>query len=310
MNKSILQLTRAVLLVTALAVAANSQEPTLIMPLLPAASPTQPVAPVPNLRIGDFRVETLNADHPSPDGAPDASPDPGQQRGFMKRSLIRIGQDQKFIYKGPFEAHNLKWDAVILVGTGAFLAADRHIENNIPHSHFTVYQAISDTALGGLAGSLAGIYLYGAKTEHRHARETGELELETLINTFLIYTPMQLIAGRQRPDEGNNHGDFFKHHALDTSFPGGHAMFTWAMASVLADEYPKPWARALSYGAAFTVTFTRFMARDHWSSDMFLGTGLGLAIAERTFHARCNPEFESQCKRHQRWWKPMKTPVQ
>ena len=153
MNKSILQLTRAVLLVGALAVAANSQESTLIMPLLPAASPTQPVAPVPNLRIGDFRVETLNADHPSPDGAPDASPDPGQQRGFMKRSLIRIGQDQKFIYKGPFEAHNLKWDAVILVGTGAFLAADRHIENNIPHSHFTVYQAISDTAIGGIGAA-------------------------------------------------------------------------------------------------------------------------------------------------------------
>ncbi len=68
-------------------------------------------------------------------------------------------------------------------------------------------------------------------------------------------------------------------------------MFTWAMASVLADEYPKPWARVLSYGAAFTVTFTRFMASDHWSSDMFVGTVLGLAIAENTFHARCDPQF-------------------
>ena len=264
----------------------------------------------PNFGGSDFRLETLDTDSASPDAAPDGATDADQRSGLVKRSVIRIGQDQKLLFKGPFEAHNLKWDAVILVGFGAFLAADRHIENNISHSHFTVYQAISDTALGGLAGSLAGIYLYGAKTEHRHARETGLLELETLVNTFLIYTPMQLIAGRQRPDEGNNHGDFFKHHALNTSFPGGHAMFTWAMASVLADEYPKPWARALSYGAAFTVTFTRFMARDHWSSDMFLGTGLGLAIAERTFHARCSPEFESQCKHHQRWWKPMKTPSQ
>jgi hypothetical protein len=308
LKKSILRLTHAALTVTALAGSANSQESSLplITPLLAAAPATQQIAPLSNFRIGDFPLETLNADR-SPDGATDASADPDQQPGFVKRSVIRIGQDQKLLFKGPFEKHNLKWDAVILVGTGAFLAADRHIENNIPHSHFTVYQAISDTALGGLAASLAGVYLYGAKTEHRHARETGELELETLINTFLIYAPMQLIAGRQRPDEGNNHGDFFKHHALNTSFPGGHAMFTWAMASVLADEYPKPWARALSYGAAFTVTFTRFMARDHWSSDMFIGTGLGLAIAERTFHARCNPEFESQCKHHQRWWKPMKT---
>jgi hypothetical protein len=309
LNESILQLTRAALAVTVLAIAANSQESSPATPLLPAAPTTQQMAPVPSFRIGDFRLETPNADSPSPDSAPDAPAGSDQRPGLVKRSVIRIGQDQKFLFKGPFEKHNLKWDAVILVGTGAFLAADRHIENNIPRSHFGVYQAISDTAIGGLAGSLAGIYLYGAKTEHRHARETGELELETLINTFLIYTPMQLIAGRQRPDEGNDHGDFFKHHALDTSFPGGHAMFTWAMASVLADEYPKPWARALSYGAAFTVTFTRFMARDHWSSDMFIGTGLGLAIAERTFHARCNPEFESQCKHHQWWWKPMKMDV-
>jgi hypothetical protein len=303
-------LTRAALAVTVLAVAAHSQESFSTTAALPAMPQSQQTVLAPNFRVGDFRVETLDADNPAPDGAPDASASNGQDQGFVKRSIRRIGQDQKNLFKGPFEAHNLKWDVVILAGTGAFLAADRHIENNVPHSHFTVYQAISDTSLGGLAASLAGVYLYGAKTEHRHARETGELELETLINTFLIYAPMQLIAGRQRPDEGNNHGDFFKHHALNTSFPGGHAMFTWAMASVLADEYPKPWARALSYGAAFTVTFSRFMARDHWSSDMFLGMGLGIAIAERTFHARCNPEFESQCKHHQWWWKPMNTDVQ
>ncbi|MGA8617325.1 MAG: phosphatase PAP2 family protein [Candidatus Sulfotelmatobacter sp.] len=104
---------------------------------------------------------------------------------------------------------------------------------------------------------------------------------------------MQLIAGRQRPEEGTGHGDFLKHHAVNTSFLGGHAMFSWAMASVLADEYPKPWARVLGYGAAFTVTFSRFMARDHWSSDLFLGTALGLAIAENTFHAGCDRQFES-----------------
>jgi hypothetical protein len=293
-----------------LAVAANSQEASSTIPVLPTTPAIRVMTPAPNFRVGDFRLETLDADDPAPDDGPNTSTTTDKQPGLVKRSIRRIGQDQKFIFRGPFEKHNLKWDAVILVGTGAFLAADRHIENNIPHSHFTVYQAISDTALGGLAGSLLGIYIYGAKSEHRHARETGTLALETLINTFIIYTPMQLIAGRQRPDEGNNHGDFFKHHALNTSFPGGHAMFTWAMASVLADEYPKPWARALSYGAAFTVTFTRFMARDHWSSDMFIGTGLGLAIAERTFHARCNPEFESQCKHHQWWWKPMKMETQ
>jgi hypothetical protein len=36
--------------------------------------------------------------------------------------------------------------------------------------------------------------LFPILVNHPHARETGELELETLVNTFLVYTPMQLIA--------------------------------------------------------------------------------------------------------------------
>jgi hypothetical protein len=273
-----------------------------------------PRGPVPTIDLSglSFPVASVT-DAPSedfPDTPSSASADTGSQQGLVKRSVKRIGQDQKRLYLAPFKPHNFKWDALVLVGTGAFLAADRHIENNISHSHFKLYQDTSDVALAGLAGSLAGVWLYGFKTEHHHARETGQLELETLVNTFLIYTPMQLIAARQRPDEGNGKGDFWQHHSVNTSFPGGHAMFTWAMASVLADEYPKPWARVLSYGAAFTVTFTRFMARDHWASDMFLGTALGIAIGENTFHAHCDPQYESQCKHHQWWWKVMKTEAQ
>lgn len=256
----------------------------------------------------NFRVEELRLDDPAPasDSTPNVAAESDQEQGLVKRSIKRIGRDQEALYLAPFKPHNFKWDAVVLVGTGAFLAADRHIENNLPAQHYTLYQATSDISIAGLAGSLAGIWIYGLKTGDGHAREMGNLEIETLINTFLIYTPMQLIAGRQRPGEGNGNGDFLKHHAINTSFPGGHAMFTWAMASVLADEYPKPWARVLSYGAAFTVTFTRFLARDHWSSDMYLGTGLGLAIAENTFHSHCDPQYKSQCKHHQRWWKVMK----
>jgi hypothetical protein len=302
---------RAGLLSTLFSISPLCQDATSGPQLLPPSRLPETVL-APNFRVAAFRPDALDPsrDGVAPEAGPNASSATEPQEGLVKRSVKRIGADQKRLYLAPFEPHNLKWDALVLVGTGALLAADRHIENNLPSGHFTLYQDTSDIALAGLATSLAGVYLYGVKSEHRHARETGELELETLVNTFLIYTPMQLIAGRERPGEGNGHGDFLQHHAVNTSFPGGHAMFTWAMASVLADEYPKPWARVLSYGAAFTVTFSRFMARDHWSSDMFLGTGLGIAIAENTFHARCDPQFESQCKHHQWWWKPMKTDTQ
>jgi len=218
--------------------------------------------------------------------------------GFLARAVHRTLQDQKGIYLAPFEPSHFKWDAIVLGGAAAFFVTDRHIENNVPNSHYQFWQDSSNIAIGGLAATLGGVWLYGVKTEHHHARETGELELETLVNTFLVYAPMQFIAGRQRPGEGNGHGDFLKHPMLNTSFPGGHAMFTWAMATVVAHEYSQNWVRVLTYSAAFTVTLSRFMAHDHWASDMWVGTGLGLAIGTYTFHAHCDPDLSASCKRH------------
>ncbi len=307
---SLLQRSTIVVLACTLLCLASSAQEVPNSPVLLPLPQTQGTALAPNFRVVAFQLETLPDDNGQPDALPDTSYSSSQHESLVKRSVTRIGEDQRRLYLAPFERHNLKWDPLVLVGTGALIAADSHIEPHISTAHFTAYQDTSNAAIYGLGFSLGAIYLYGVKTEHHHARETGALELETLVNTFLVYTPLQLIFARQRPGEGNGNGDFFKHHAINTSFPGGHAMFTFAMASVLADEYPKPWARALAYGAAATVTVARFMARDHWASDMFIGAALGTAIAENTFHARCDPHLPSQCKGHQRWWKVMKMETQ
>jgi len=221
--------------------------------------------------------------------------------GLVVRSVKRTLEDQKELYLAPFKPSNFKWDALMLGGTAALLATDRHIEKHIGNAHFTFYQATSDIAIAGLGATLGGVWISGIKGNHPHAKETGVLELETLVNTFLIYTPMQLLAARQRPGEGNGNGDFWQHHSVNTSFPGGHSMFTFAMATVVSHEYPQKWVQALAYSAATIVTVTRFMARDHWSSDMFAGAVLGIGIGAHTFHAHCNPELSDSCKHHVRW---------
>jgi len=85
-------------------------------------------------------------------------------------------------------------------------------------------------------------------------------------------------------------------------------MFTWAMATVAAHEYPKPWVQALAYTAALTVTASRFLARDHWSSDMFVGSALGIAIGTHIFHSRCDPEISDSCRHHLRNFKMLDSP--
>lgn len=224
-----------------------------------------------------------------------------EHEGLVMRSVKRTLEDQKELYRSPFKPSNFKWDALVLGGTGALLVTDRRIETHIGTAHYTFYQATSDIAIAGLAGTLGGVWIWGIKGNHAHAKETGALELETLVNTFLIYTPMQFLAARQRPGEGNGNGDFWKHHNINTSFPGGHAMFTFAMATVVSHEYPQWWVQALAYSAATTVTVTRFMARDHWSSDMFIGSALGIGISSHVFHAHCNPDLSDSCKHHVRW---------
>jgi len=232
---------------------------------------------------------------------PQNQPQPSDHQGLVMRSVKRTLVDQKELYRAPFKPSNFKWDALVLGGTAALLASDRHIERHIGTTHQSAYQATSDAAIAGLGATLGGVYLWGIKGNHPHAKETGALELETLVNTFLIYTPMQLLAARQRPDEGNGNGDFWMHHNINTSFPGGHAMFTFAMATVVSHEYPQKWVQVLAYSAASIVTVSRFMARDHWSSDMLVGSALGIGIGAHVFHAHCNPQLSDSCKHHVRW---------
>jgi hypothetical protein len=254
------------------------------------------VGATPHFDVSSLPAGTFDQDASGPAPEQDA-----ERPGLVKRSVKRVLKDQAGIYRGPFKPSNFKWDALVLAGTTVLLIEDRHIENNLPSGHYTFYQTTSDVAIGALGASAGAVWLYGIKTDNPHAKETGVLTLETLVNTFLIYTPMQLIAARERPGEGNGHGDFLKHSSINTSFPGGHAMFTFAMATIVSHEYSQKWVQALAYTAASAVTVSRFLARDHWASDMFVGGALGIGIGAHVFHAHCDPDLSDSCKHHMRF---------
>jgi membrane-associated phospholipid phosphatase len=221
----------------------------------------------------------------------------GQRHGFIVRNLRRGLQDQKELYAAPFKVKNLKWDALFLGTTAALLATDRQVMRNISNDHVDIGHQVALGMLLGTAAIPSITWLYGLKTGDRHADETGYLTLESLANTFLIYTPMQFIAGRERRDEGTGNGRFWRHGGLNTSFPAGHPMFTWAMASVVAHEYPKTWVKVLVYGAAVSVSGARLVGRNHFPSDVWVGSILGYLIGTHIFHAHCDPQYSEACHR-------------
>ena len=106
---------------------------------------------------------------------------------------------------------------------------------------------------------------------------------------------MQLIAGRERPDQGAGHGRFFQNHSTNTSFPSGHSMFTWTMAAVIAHEYPRTWVKILAYATAASVSIARYSGREHFLSDVALGGFIGYFIGRHIFKLHCSTEFSERC---------------
>jgi membrane-associated phospholipid phosphatase len=224
-----------------------------------------------------------------------SGPQPASSESLPRRIAVRLLRDQASIYAAPFHRSSVKWDVFVLAGTAALIASDKQIETHISHDNVDISRNISNGAIYGTGAIAGSIWLTGLVTHNDHAKETGVLTTEALVNALPVYVGLQLIAGRERPDEGLGHGRFLQNHWINSSFPGGHAMFAWTMATVVAHEYPHPWVKVLMYTAATAVSASRFMGREHFASDIAVGTIFGYFIGRHVFNMHCNPEFSEQC---------------
>jgi membrane-associated phospholipid phosphatase len=218
------------------------------------------------------------------------------ESGF-KRPLRRFGRDQADIYSAPFHRSNLKWDALFLGGTGIMIATDSNASGALPRNTVNVSRNISNAGLYGTSAAAGVLWLSGIATHNEHARETGALSAQAFANALPFYVGVQLISGRQRPEEGNGNGLFWRNNALSSSFPSGHALFTWSMASVIAHEYPRPWVKWLVYGTATAASVTRFSGREHFPSDMVVGSAIGYLTGRHIFRAHCREGLSEGCPR-------------
>jgi len=215
--------------------------------------------------------------------------------GALKKTFRRFGKDQAEIYSAPFHRSNLKWDALFLAGTGVLIATDRHASRALPSNHVDLNRNISSVGLYGTSAATAVLWFSGLATHNEHRRETGALSAEAFVNAMPVYVGLQLITGRERPIAGSGSGRFWRNNALNSSFPSGHALFTWSMASVIAHEYPRAWVKWLAYGTATAVSVTRFSGREHFLSDVMVGSVIGYLIGRHVFQAHCREELSEGC---------------
>lgn len=225
---------------------------------------------------------------PSPSPEPQPSATPSLEKQFFKNILL----DQKAIWTAPLHLHgrDAAWLAPLALGTAALIATDRKTGDEIAESHRQLHAsrivsyAGSDLGVGGVAASF---YVFGRATHNDRARETGLLAAEALIDSGIVVTAVKEITQRRRPLAGQGRSDFFDG---GSSFPSGHSIEAWSLATVIANEYhDRPLVQVAAYGIAASVSVARFTGQQHYLSDVLVGSALGYGIGRyvyRTHHRR------------------------
>jgi len=203
------------------------------------------------------------------------------------KSLPRnLFQDQKYFWSTPFHMSLREWQwTVPLAFAGAgLLASDTAIEKHVPTNPSTVSHAASasNAGLAAMAGIGGGMFLWGNLAHDDEKREAGFLSGEAGIDAFLDTEGFKSVFGRDRPLTGDGRGRFFQG---GNSFPSQHAAISWAIASVIAHEYPGPMTQVLAYGFAGGISAARFAGQKHFASDVVVGSALGWYIGRQVFRS-------------------------
>lgn len=208
-------------------------------------------------------------------------------------------QDQKAIWTSPFHTakKDIKWWAIFGTAAGVLIATDKYTARNMPNTSFQTHLGADFSNIGAaytLIPISAGFYFLGTAAGSDHFRETGMLCFETLIDTTIMETIIKSATDRARPLEGNGKGGFWESSGspYNASFPSGHSINTFGMASIFAHEYPhKWWVKLLAYGYAGTVVGARLAARRHFPSDVVVGGALGWFTGDYVYAKRHNSDL-------------------
>lgn len=191
----------------------------------------------------------------------------------MTRNILL---DQKEIWTSPFHMtrHNAGWWLLFGGAAAALIASDHKIEKELPTHGGLISTSTTISQVGApytVIPVIGGLYIFGALTDNAKARETSMLGTEAALDSLIIVEALKLATRRSRPLE--HEGQFFDGGA---SFPSGHTVVVWSVASVISSEYNKTiFVPIAAYSLASLVSVSRITARQHFASDVIIGAGIG-----------------------------------
>jgi membrane-associated phospholipid phosphatase len=204
---------------------------------------------------------------------------------LLRKLALNIVLDEKDIFTSPLHVnrHNaLEWLVPIAVA-GGLIVGDRRIAGTLENSRGQVAWGGRISNIGAsytLIPIVASSYVYGACRDNPKGRQIGVLGTETLFDSLIVVEVLKEIFRRDRPDD-KHPGDFW---AGGSSFPSGHAMESWSIASLLDHEFKhKKIVGITAYTLAGVVSAARIAARKHFASDVVAGGTMGWFIGGHVY---------------------------
>jgi hypothetical protein len=220
---------------------------------------------------------------------PDAPQPEAAQEVTLKGTPLAILHDQKAIWTSPahIRTGDLKWLAPLAVATGVAIATDHHVMGSVVSHDASFNNAnvnASNVLVGGLIAAPVAIFGIGQWKEDSHARETGILAGEAILDGVVVEQGMKLIFWRERPSMDNARGLFFQGRAgTDSGFPSSHSVLAWSSAAVIAEEYPSRWTQLGVYSLATGVSLTRVLGQQHFPTDALVGSAAGWLVGHYVY---------------------------
>ena len=154
--------------------------------------------------------------------------------------------------------------------------------------------------------SVALTYAFGSISDNCRLKNLSLAALQSLVYAEVASAGLKVLTCRTRPSEANSQqltvpelveGTFRHFDKLSdrnsnsqtwlgpfmsfesTSFPSGHAMRAFSLATTVAGFYPdKKWVGIVSYSLATMTSVGRVISKEHWTSDVVVGAALGYFI--------------------------------
>jgi len=233
----------------------------------------------PAIRGQDAKPENQSAPATAANQAP---PPAAGHDSAAKRFALDIWKDQKAIWTSPFRMNRRQLLTVAVplgAVTAGLIATDKETSGWISNtsSQLEWSNAISTAGPIYLVGGVGGGSLIVGKTRDKpEVLQIGRNSVEAVVDAVIVSSVMKLAAGRERPDQNDGQGRFWKG---SNSFPSGHSMDSWAVAAAVAHSRGCPkWLAISSYAVAAAVSISRYTAHRHFPSDIFVGSAFGIMI--------------------------------